>query len=262
MQIVGVDGHAKLCFIASFCPPYLPARIDLAQLLLLTDNAVAALNVLDETPEAQKDDTSRLLMRIWALLALDDRTAARKEMDRLLATQETTEFRLQDGILRISENDVSGGRLSLLLALKQDQRELRALGVLAETYIAEDQIAAAVGSLRTHSGRTKDSALVELLVGNLHFRSGEREKARKAFKTAKAADPSLVEADLALAELAVSEGNFQAAKKHSLARISILALARSQYTPALPRIPRLSALNPAHHLRRQAPKARPSAHRC
>ena len=37
-------------------------------------------------------------------------------------------------------------------------------------------------------------------------------------------------------------------------RISILALARSQYTPALPRIPRLSALNPAHHLRRQAPK--------
>ena len=39
-----------------------------------------------------------------------------------------------------------------------------------------------------------------------------------------------------------------------LTRISILALARSQCTPALPRIPRLSALNPAHHLRRQAPK--------
>ena len=33
-------------------------------------------------------------------------------------------------------------------------------------------------------------------------------------------------------------------------RISILALARPQYTPALPRIPRLFALNPAHHLRR------------
>ena len=35
-----------------------------------------------------------------------------------------------------------------------------------------------------------------------------------------------------------------------LARISILALARRQYTPALPRISRLFALNPAHHLRR------------
>ena len=35
-----------------------------------------------------------------------------------------------------------------------------------------------------------------------------------------------------------------------LARISILALARSQYTPALPRRPRLFVLNPAHHLRR------------
>ena len=35
-----------------------------------------------------------------------------------------------------------------------------------------------------------------------------------------------------------------------LTRISILTLVRRQYTPALPRIPRLSALNPAHHLRR------------
>ncbi len=34
------------------------------------------------------------------------------------------------------------------------------------------------------------------------------------------------------------------------ARISILALARSQDTPPLRRIPRLFALNPAHHLRR------------
>ena len=38
--------------------------------------------------------------------------------------------------------------------------------------------------------------------------------------------------------------------KYLLARISILALARSQDTPPLRRIPRLFALNPAHHLRR------------
>jgi len=31
------------------------------------------------------------------------------------------------------------------------------------------------------------------------------------------------------------------------ARISVLALARPQYTPTLPRIRRLLALNPAHH---------------
>ena len=36
----------------------------------------------------------------------------------------------------------------------------------------------------------------------------------------------------------------------SYSRISILALARSQDTPPLLRIPRLFALNPAHHLRR------------
>ena len=38
--------------------------------------------------------------------------------------------------------------------------------------------------------------------------------------------------------------------KPLLTRISILALARPQYTPALPRIPSLFALHPAHHLRR------------
>ena len=44
----------------------------------------------------------------------------------------------------------------------------------------------------------------------------------------------------------LSPGGFE----EFLARISILALARSQDTPPLLRIPRLFALNPAHHLRR------------
>ncbi len=39
-------------------------------------------------------------------------------------------------------------------------------------------------------------------------------------------------------------------RRLNLTRISILALARSQDTPPLRRIPRLFALNPAHHLRR------------
>ena len=38
--------------------------------------------------------------------------------------------------------------------------------------------------------------------------------------------------------------------EQTYSRISILALARSQDTPPLRRIPRLFALNPAHHLRR------------
>ena len=42
----------------------------------------------------------------------------------------------------------------------------------------------------------------------------------------------------------------QHADRDTQTRISILALARSQYTPALPRRPRLFVLNPAHHLRR------------
>ncbi len=48
-------------------------------------------------------------------------------------------------------------------------------------------------------------------------------------------------------------GHFESVCYHPLllfTRISILPLVRRQYTPALPRIPRLSALNPAHHLRR------------
>ena len=42
----------------------------------------------------------------------------------------------------------------------------------------------------------------------------------------------------------------KAREQNPLARISILVLARSQDTPPLRRIPRLFALNPAHHLRR------------
>ena len=47
-----------------------------------------------------------------------------------------------------------------------------------------------------------------------------------------------------------ADGPFQDLLTKIQARISILALARSQDTPPLLRIPRLFALNPAHHLRR------------
>ena len=52
----------------------------------------------------------------------------------------------------------------------------------------------------------------------------------------------------AIFEYACHEGNIS--MEGMLTRISILALVRSQDTPPLRRIPRLFALNPAHHLRR------------
>ena len=54
-----------------------------------------------------------------------------------------------------------------------------------------------------------------------------------------------------LSALSPSEQSFEIRRgKEALARISVLALARPQYTSAPARMPRLFALNPAHPLRR------------
>ena len=63
-------------------PNYLAARIELAQLLLANRGAQSALQLLDETPQDQRETVSVVVQRNWALLALGQKAEARKGIDR------------------------------------------------------------------------------------------------------------------------------------------------------------------------------------
>ena len=194
-------------------PSLLLARLELAQLLLASNSAKSALDLMDQTPETQKQTVPIIGQRNWALIAMGDMAEARKGVDRGLAAGESPDLRVQDGILKMREKDFAGARRSFEMALKQNPEELRALEGLARSYVAQGQSSIATQKLREHVALRPESARLQMFLGQWLQQAGDRVEARAAYTAAKAAEPGQIGADLALAQMDLSEGKVDAARQ-------------------------------------------------
>jgi tetratricopeptide (TPR) repeat protein len=201
-------------------PSYLPARMELAQLLLADRGALPSLQLLDETPKNQSGTVAVSVQRNWALLALGQKTEARKGIDQVLATAKVPEALVQDATLRLDQKDYTGARASAEEALKANPEEVRALNVLVGTYAAQKQFQAGVQKAREYAQRQAASAPVQQFLGQLLTTAGDRTGARKAYEAAKAAKPDLLFVDLALAEIDTNEGKGDEARRRLTAALS------------------------------------------
>ena len=209
-------------------PEYLPARIDLAQLLLANRDAQSTLHLLDETPQDQKGTVAIVTKRNWALLGLDQKAEARKGIDLVLAAVKEPEALLQDAVLKFDQKDYAGARASAEGVLSQNPEEVRALDLLVRSYAVQKQLPIGVQKAKEHALRQPTSAAVQQFLGQLLAATGDRAGARQAFEAAKAAKPGLVTAELALAEMDSNEGKRDEARK----RLSGVLSSRPNNIPA------------------------------
>jgi len=191
---------------------FLAARAELAQVLIATGGAQAALKVLDETPQEQKLGVPILVQRNWALLALGQKAEARSGVDGVLSSGRVADALLQDAILRLDGSDYTGARASAEEALQQNPDDVRALNILVRSYAAQNQFAAGLQKVREHARRHPESAGVQILLGQFLSASGDRAAARGAFEAAATAKPDLITAKLALADLDTAEGRWDDAR--------------------------------------------------
>jgi tetratricopeptide (TPR) repeat protein len=201
-------------------PNYLAARIELAQLLLADRGALASLQLLDAAPNEQSGTVAVATQRNWALLALGQRTEARKGIDHVLSTAKVPEALVQDAALKLDQKDYTGARASAEEALKGNPEEVRALEVLVGSYAAQKQLPVGVQKAREYAQRQPASAPVQQYLGRLLTTVGDHEGARQAYEAAKAAKPGLLFADLALAEIDTNEGKGDQARKRLAAAVS------------------------------------------
>lgn len=194
-------------------PNLLPARLQLAELLISSKGAKEARDLLNEAPPAQKNDPKVLVHLNWADLALGDRAEARKGIDRLLAANRQPEVLVQDAAVKIMERDYAGARQSLEEALQKSPENTEALSLMVQSYQAQKQLPAAVQWLREYAGQNPKSAPVQFYLGEVLLRNGDAGGARAAFAAAKMADPKLTAADLHLAQLDVRDGKLDEARK-------------------------------------------------
>lgn len=194
-------------------PDFLAARIDLAQVLIEAKSPQAAVDLMNQTPEAQSQMLGVIVQRNWALLLLGDKKELRKWIDQALPKARMPDLLLQDGLLKLQEKDYSGARASLEEALLQSPEDTRALDALAKGYVAQNQPNNALEAVRRYASQRPKSAPLQFFLGDWLAKSGYATEARAAFKASKAADPNYKVADLFLAQLDISDGKLDAARQ-------------------------------------------------
>ncbi len=190
----------------------LAARVELAKSYVVSDPK-SALQVVDEAPKQQKQTLAIIVQRNWALLGLRNTKEARANLDAALQVARLPELVLQDGVLRLMENDYDGARAAANEVLAKNPEDVRAARVIVDSYAAQKQLPKAGERLAQLVAARPNSAGLQYLLGQWEVGTGKVVEARKAFEAAEAADKKLLPAEFALAELDIRENRIDAARQ-------------------------------------------------
>src|ERR1019366_1399105 len=209
-------------------PQYLNARLEMASVLMNSNAAQAALDLMDQTPAAQKNNVFVMVQRNGALMGLGRWDDAGKGIEAGLKISRSPDLLIQEAILKMQRKDPAGARKPVEEALTLAPENVRALAVLVGTYRAQGHAEVALSPLQEHAARYPKSAPVQQYLGVVSVASGKRAEARAAFEAAKAANPNSAEADLSLAQLDLMEKKPDDARK----RLSAVLGKNDASTPA------------------------------
>jgi tetratricopeptide (TPR) repeat protein len=190
----------------------LRVRIELADALVAAKSPRLAVNLMNAAPEDQKKLLATLAMRNWALLATGDFAEAHKGITEAMTQSQSAEFLLQNGLLKLSQGDVAGGRAVLEDVLKKTPDSLRTIQALTNSYFAQGKYADGIAKLKVYANQQPRSALLHAYTGQVLLIAGDRSGARAAFQAAKKANAGLQAADVGLAVLDSMEGNLDSAR--------------------------------------------------
>ena len=209
-----LPGRQQLSKALDFDPDLLAARLDLARSLTAGGAAKSALDLLDETPESQKNLLPVIVERDQALFGLRNHVELRKTINRGLELyKDAPDLVLQDGVLRFETKDIAGARKSLEQVLAVRPEDGVALDALAKTYVFQKQPDLALRTVEQYAARRPNSVSLQNLLGNWLALSKRHDDARRAYAAALAMDPSLAGTRMSLALLDAQEGKLDSARQ-------------------------------------------------
>lgn len=205
------------------------ARIQLAELLISTKDPKTALDLMDRAPAPQKQTAEIIAERNWALLAMKNYDEVRKGVTAGLQLNRLPDLLIQDGILKLNQQDYDGGRASLEQALQRDPANLRAVQLLYDSYRAQKRDAEGLAKLQDYARGNPNSPAVDYMVAKQLADNGRRAEARQQLEAAKKADPHFTLADMTLAQMDMADKNLLSAR----ARVSAVLAAEPANVAAL-----------------------------
>ncbi len=209
-----IEARQQLILALDSRPDLLAARLELAQGLIAGGGARAALDLLNRAPEKQKNLPATIAVRNAALFATGDKAELRKSLAAgLSSSKRAPDLVLQDALLKVQERDMAGARKSLEEVLAVRPEDAVALDALAKTYVFERHPDLALRTVEQYADRRPNSGPLQNLLGDWMAQNKRRDDARKAYKAALAADPSLIRARMSLGLIDAAEGRFDSARE-------------------------------------------------
>ncbi len=195
-------------------PSYLPARLEMVQSMLQSQNASSALDVLNEAPADQAQTMPILAAKVWAYVAMNRYDDAKKTLAAIPEAQrDTAEINLQEGVLRAVARDFAGAQTFLKRSLEQNPQDVRALNAYAGTFVAQKQVARALEVVRGQAEQFPDSPQMQLALAGWYERANYRQEARAAYRAAHEAGDTSGEAAIMTARLDAADGKYDEAVK-------------------------------------------------
>lgn len=201
-------------------PQFLTARIDLAQALIAAGAAQAALELMNQTPDLDKDTAPAIIERNWALIASHDVEGLRSAVGKALAMGQPPDALLQSAVLQLHDRNCAGARVSITKVLALNPGDLRALDLLARSYVLENRPDQAAEKLREQAAAYPRSVGAQYIWGEWALTHGDRRQARGAFENALTVYPRYTPATLALAGLDLAEKKPEMARQRLQASLS------------------------------------------
>jgi tetratricopeptide (TPR) repeat protein len=194
-------------------PRHLRARLELVSLLVASNAAQAALELMDQIPADQRRNITVMVQHTGALMANGRWAEAEKEIDAGLKISRDPALLIQDALAKLQRKDTPGARKSLEEALSREPESKRALDILVTTYRNQGQLNAAIAKVQEYATQRPKSSMLLQYLGGLYVANRQLDRARAAFEAAKSANPANLTVDLNLAQLDLEENRLEEARK-------------------------------------------------
>ena len=215
-----VDERSELIESLHLEPNFVQARVELAHNYLASNDAKSALELLNQTPAAQRNVLPVVVERNWALLGTGNTKELKEVLARAPKTNPPPDLSLQDALVRLKDKDYIGARIAAQDVLRVRPTDARAALVLADSYGAQGDAPKGLQRLQEIASANPKSAALQQLLGDWYANAGKLAEARKAFESAKLDSAGFVQADLALARLDRREKRIDEARQRLTALVS------------------------------------------
>jgi tetratricopeptide (TPR) repeat protein len=202
----------ELLAAIQYDPRLLNVRLELSQSLRNEGVMKEALTTLDRMPEDQKSTLPAIIERNWVLLALGEIQLAQRGIEQGLKLKIIAPLLMQDGLIKLRQNQLEPGRAALEKALALAPRDTEILDAIATSFAIEKQPGRAIDRIRRHIAE-HNSAPMNHLLGLWLERTADPAGARLAYAAAIKADPNFAPPHILAARLDLVNRRWDSARQ-------------------------------------------------